>query len=74
MWYQTAEPDPAEAVNSVLAGYYFHCPDVASVDQHIVELRDHVGPRSNLTPRRQDDARRDIDRLLERRLYLMLAA
>jgi hypothetical protein len=73
MWYQSVDPDPLEAVSSVCPGYHFHCPDVASVDQHIAELRDHIGPGSNLMPTRKVAARQDIDRLLERRLYLMLA-
>jgi hypothetical protein len=73
MWYQSVDPDPLEAVSSVLPGYHFHCPDVASLDQHILELRGHIGPDSNLVPKRKEAARQDIDRLLERRLYLMLA-
>jgi hypothetical protein len=74
MWYQTVDPDPLEAVSSVLPGYHFHCPDVATVDQHIAELRGHLQPSSNLTARRKEAARHDIDRLLERRLYLMIAS
>jgi hypothetical protein len=73
MLYQTADPDPLDTVSSVLAGYHFPCPDLASVDQHIAKLRERLGPASNLTPTRQEAARRDIDRLLERRMYLMLA-
>jgi hypothetical protein len=73
MLYQTADPDPLVTVSSVLRGYHFPCPDLASVDQHIAKLREWIGPDSNLTPTRQDAARRDIDRLLERRMYLMLA-
>jgi hypothetical protein len=71
MLYRTAGPDPVDTVSSVLPGYHFHCPDVASVDQHIAERREHMGPRSNLTPKYKEAARHDIDRLLERRLYLM---
>jgi hypothetical protein len=71
MVYGTDQPDPAETVSSVLPGYRFHCPDVASVDRHIAERREHMGPRSNLTPKFKEAARQDIDRLLERRLYLM---
>ena len=74
MWYQSVDPDPLEAVSSVLPGYHFHCPDVASLDLHIAELRGHAGPDSNLMPQRKAAARQDIDRLLERRLYLMLAS
>jgi hypothetical protein len=71
MLYGTDVPDPADTVSSVLPGYRFHCPDIASVDQHLAERREHMGPHSNLTPKFKEAARRDIDRLLERRLYLM---
>jgi hypothetical protein len=71
MLYGTDVPDPADTVSSVLPGYRFHCPDIASVDRHLAERREHMGPHSNLTPRFKEAARRDIDRLLERRLYLM---
>jgi hypothetical protein len=71
MLYRTVNPDPVDTVSSVLPGYHFHCPNVISVDQHIAERREHMGPRSNLTPKYKEAARQDIDRLLERRLYLM---
>lgn len=70
MLYGTDDPDPAYAVSSVLPGYRFPCPDIASIDRHIAERREHMGPRSNLTPKFKEAARQDIDRLLERRLYL----
>jgi hypothetical protein len=56
----------------VLPGYYFHCLNITMVDRHMAKLRDHVRPRSNLTPKRQEAALRDIDQLLDRRLCLML--
>lgn len=71
MLYGSDVPDPTDTVSSVLPGYRFPCPDIASVDRHIAERREHIGPRSNLTPRFKEAARQDIDRLLERRLYLM---
>ncbi|TWF78036.1 hypothetical protein FHX44_113955 [Pseudonocardia hierapolitana] len=71
MLYGSDVPDPADTVPSVLPGYRFPCPDIASVDRHIAERREHMGPRSNLTPKFKEAARQDIDRLLERRLYLM---
>ena len=71
MLYGTDAPDPAHTVSSVLPGYRFPCPDLDSVDRHIAERHEHMGPRSNLTPRFKEAARQDIDRLLERRLYLM---
>ena len=71
MVYGTDEPDPADTVSSVLPGYRFHCPDLATLDRHIAERREDMGPRSNLTPKFKEAARQDIDQLLERRLYLM---
>ncbi|HZZ49822.1 MAG TPA: hypothetical protein VFE65_23265 [Pseudonocardia sp.] len=74
MWYQSADPDPLDTVSSVVPGYRYHCPDIASVDKHIAELRMQVGPDSNLTDIRKESFRADIDQLLERRLYLALTA
>ncbi len=71
MLYRTVDPDPVDTVSSVLPGYHFPCPNVPSVDQHIAERREHAGPHSNLTPKYKEAARQDIDRLLDRRLYLM---
>jgi hypothetical protein len=71
MLFGSDAPDSVDTVSSVLPGYRFHCPNVASVDRHIAERREHMGPRSNLMPRFREAARQDIDRLLERRLYLM---
>jgi hypothetical protein len=71
MVYSTVAPDPLDSVSSVLPGYYFHCPDAFSVDRHIAERREHMGPLSNLTPKFKEAARQDVDRLLDRRLYLM---
>jgi hypothetical protein len=74
MLYRAVDPDPIDTVSSVLPGYRFHCPNVTSVDQHIVQRWEHTGPRSNLTPKYKEAARRDIDLLLDRRLYLMIIA
>jgi hypothetical protein len=71
MLYGTDAPDPVDTVSSVLPGYRFPCPNVDSVDRHIAERREDMGPRSNLTPKFKEAARQDIDRLLDRRLYLM---
>jgi hypothetical protein len=74
MRFQTTEPDPATSVSSVVAGYFFNCPDIASVDRHLAELRMHLQEGSNVTEMRKRDWRRDIDRLLDRRLYLRMTA
>jgi hypothetical protein len=71
MVYRTVAPDPLDTVSSVLPGYYFHCPNTISVDRHIAERWEHMGPLSNLTPKFKEAARQDVDRLLDRRLYLM---
>jgi hypothetical protein len=70
VWFQTAAPDPIDTVSSVVPGYHFHCPDIAAIDKHIAELRALCGPNSNCTEVRKAAFRRDVDRLLERRLYL----
>jgi hypothetical protein len=72
MWFQSVDPDPVATVSSVLPGYHYLCPDIATIDRHIAELREHLGPHSNLTPERQRASRKDIDRLLDRRLYLAM--
>jgi hypothetical protein len=74
MLYRTVDPDPLDTVSSVLPGYHFHCPNVTSVDHHIAVRREHMGPGSGLTPQYKDAARQDIDRLLDRRLYLTTVA
>ena len=71
MLYETVAPDPLDTVSSVRPGYHFHCPNTTSVDRHIAERREHMGPLSNLMPKYKEAARQDIDRLLDRRLYLM---
>jgi hypothetical protein len=71
MVYSTVAPDPLDTVSSVLPGYYFHCPNTITVDRHIATRWGHMGPLSNLTPKYKEAARQDVDRLLDRRLYLM---
>lgn len=75
MHYQTVAPENVEMVASVVDGYYFACPDLAALDAHLVDLRNRfLGPDSNITDERKAKARTDIDRLLERRLYLQMTA
>jgi hypothetical protein len=66
--------DPADVVCSVVPRRRSHCPDLVMLDHHITELRRQVGPDSNCVPRWKQQMRQDIDRLLERRLYLTLVA
>jgi hypothetical protein len=62
--------DPVELVCSVLPLRRYHCPDVPTLDRHIDLLRRQVDADSNCTPEWKQHMRHDIDRLLDRRLYL----
>jgi len=72
MWFQAQAPDPFAVVASVVAGYYYLCPDIEALDTHLVELARAVGPWSTLTESRRRQLRADIDRLLDRRAYLTM--
>ena len=70
--FQSCPVDSPDVVCSVVPGYFYPCPDVKTLDGHITMLASGwLGPGSNLTPARRTLARRDIDQLLERRLYLL---
>jgi hypothetical protein len=70
MRYLTQGSDEPGDVRSVRPGYYFPCPDIGAVDAHLAELHGYLGARSNLTALVKAQIRQDIDRLLERRLFL----
>lgn len=73
MGFRTGAPDNVQMVASVVDGYYFECPDLATLDGHLADLqRNYLGPDSNTTDERKAKARADIDRLLERRLFLQM--
>lgn len=74
MWFQTQAPDDPYVLASKVPGYWFHCPDVAAIDEQLMELARWAGPSSGLTPDRKNAARQDIDRLLDVRLVLAEAA
>jgi hypothetical protein len=68
-------PDGEHVVRSVVHGYFFLVATVAAVDQEIATLvRDFLGPDSPATELRRAEARRDIDALLDRRVWLTLMA
>jgi hypothetical protein len=67
-------PDPADVVCSVVPRRRYHCPDLVTLDRHIKALRHQTGPDSNCMPNWKQYMRQDIDRLLDRRLYLTLVA
>jgi hypothetical protein len=63
--------DPIAAVTSVVADQYYSCPNIASVDRHIGELSAQLAKQSpHADAARGKALREDIDRLLDRRLYL----
>lgn len=74
MNFRTITEDTPELVSSVIKGYFYPCPDLKTLDQHLIMLlTEFVGPRSNCTPERKAKARADIDKLLERRAWLQIA-
>jgi hypothetical protein len=72
MHFHTHPPRTPDVVLSVLPGYWFDCPNLATLDAHLQKLLNHLGPRSNLTDSRKQAIRADIDRLLERRMWLQM--
>ena len=66
--------DPTEVVCSVLPLRRYHCPDLPTLDHHINLLRRQVAADSNCTPEWKQHMRHDIDRLLDRRMYLTLVS
>ena len=71
MSFLRSRSDPLAAVSSVLPDLYYQCPNIASVDRHIAELCAQLGNQPPLADARRGQAlREDIDRLLDRRLYL----
>lgn len=75
MRFATRIPDGTDVVRSVLPGYYYPCPSLDVVDAHIAgQIRGFLSPFSSATEQRKAQAWCDIDRLLERRLWLEIAA
>ncbi|MHA6616405.1 hypothetical protein [Pseudonocardia sp. DLS-67] len=66
--------DPAEVVCSVVPRRRYHCPDLVALDRHIDVLRRQIAADSNCVPTWKQFMRRDIDQLLDRRLYLTQVA
>jgi hypothetical protein len=73
MSFLRSRSDPLAAVSSVVPDLYYQCPNIASVDQHIAELAAQLTNQPPLAGAERGQAiRDDIDRLLDRRLYLEL--
>lgn len=63
--------DPIAAVTSVVPDQYYSCPNITSVDRHIGELSAQLATQpTGADTARVKALREDIDRLLDRRLYL----
>lgn len=60
-------PDPLLYVPSAVGGYFYYCPDVVTVDAHLVEIR---GLLVGLGGTARDLAKTDVDALLDRRVFL----
>ena len=70
MWNQTGEPNVPHTVSEPASDCLLYCPDVVSVDHYLTVLGTYIGRDSNLSWARELTVRRDIDRLLDRRLTL----
>lgn len=73
-WYSHRHLDEVELVISEFPDRAYHCPTIEELDTHLRTLLEHLGPKSNLTEIAKMRARRDVDRLLERRAYLSLVS
>jgi hypothetical protein len=71
---EAARPVVESALGSACHPYHFYCPNLAAVDQYLSTLGKYVRPGARLVPARAAAVRRDIDRLLDRRLALMTRA
>lgn len=65
--------DPAQTVESVIKGRKYHCPDLVSVDDHIRDLQVRIAHATTAPGNLAAQFRADIDRLLDRRSYMVLA-
>ena len=72
--FQAWPPDPATHVFSTVPDFFYRCTTLAELDEHLVEVCRNLGPGSNLSDAAKVNARLDLDRLLERRVWLRLVA
>lgn len=71
-FWDRGEPDTLLILASARSGYYYLCDKIEAVDAHIDYCRHETRSKmSALSDLVKTQYRRDIDRLLERRLYLM---
>lgn len=62
-----------DPLTTVYGHSLYNCPDVATVDAHLVALQTRIGLARSL-PRLVAIYRHDITKLLDRRLFLMATA
>jgi hypothetical protein len=70
---EATRPVVESALGSASHHYHFYCPDLTAVDQYLAALGKYIRSGACLVPERAAAVRRDIDRLLDRRLALMTA-
>ena len=68
---ETARTVAETAIGPASDPYHFYCPDLTAVDQYLAALGKYIRSGACLVPERAAAVRRDIDRLLDRRLALM---
>ena len=68
---ETVRPVIESTLGSTSHPYHFYCPDLAAVDQYLAALGKYIRSGACLVPERAAAVRRDMDRLLDRRLALM---
>jgi hypothetical protein len=71
MFAPARQLDPLRIVHGTRNGRY-DCPDLATLDRHIVGLRRRIAAIGTRAPDAAEVARADIDRLLDRRAWLTL--
>ena len=69
MLYNLNRRDSINHVTSV-SGYLYPCPTIDTLDTHLTYLR--MVARDSVSVEQRTECNLDIDRLLDRRLYLML--
>ena len=65
------DPDPLTVVDG-LNGSTYPCPDIPTLDAHLAALSDRLRHAAPRFPHLVRSFRKDIDRLLDRRLWLEL--
>jgi ribosomal protein S18 len=70
---ETARTIAETAIGPTQDPYHFYCPDVSAVDHYLAALSRYIRSAVRISPRRVAAVRRDIDRLLDRRIELVMS-